>query len=267
MNQNIKIGRLFFILSLLFFTWKTIRAEQLVFPFLRPEFQSNIVVTADFGHSKPCSEKYTNLFSNTNLFSIQEQMRIAEVAQKYLNVTTNSGPAGTVFKRWGLRQMKYSKLTGETNPFLVACFAYTNFTAQEEIGTRNNSIIAKFRTQNGDGYNVTFKNNFLVTYREFKRGKSDGLFVLAHDPIYPYPDEHCGMWAHFSSGRAVGKFIVWQRSPPHDLIEIREEIKVTERTEFRIVAEAEFKEPFNFLKYQSIPIDLSWIDTPTIQNK
>jgi hypothetical protein len=234
-------------------------AQRLIFPFLRLEAQSNIVVMADFDHLKPCPPEYTNLLSNTNLFSLDEQKKIREVTLKYKNVTTNSGPVGSVFKGFGLRQLKYAELTGATNKLWVACFAYTNSEAQEEVLSYYGQNIVKFRTEAGDGYDAMFRNNFLITYMEYKHGLPDGLFVFAHDPMYPYADEHCAMWAHFTSGKVLGKFIVWQMSPTQD----QADFKITDSTTFKIAAEADFKEPFDFLKYQSIPIETSWTEVPT----
>jgi hypothetical protein len=57
----------------------------------------------------------------------------------------------------------------------------------------------------------------------------------------------------------LGKFIVWQMSPTQD----QADFKITDSTTFKIAAEADFKEPFDFLKYQSIPIETSWTEVPT----
>ena len=237
-------------------------AQRLIFPFLRLEGQSNIVVTADFDHPKPCPPEYTNLLSNTNLFPLDEQKKIREVTLKYKNVTTNSGPVGSVFKEFGLRQLKYADSTGTNSQLWVACFAYTNSEDQEEIWSYYGQNIVKFRTEAGDGYDAMFRNNFLITYMEYKHGLPDGLFVFAHDPMYSYADEHCAMWTRFIKGKVLGKFIVWQMSP---IIYGQAEFKITDSTTFKIAAEADFKEPFDFLKYQSIPIETAWTEVPASQ--
>jgi hypothetical protein len=229
-------------------------AEQLIFPLLPIESQSNIIVTADFDHPKLCLPEYTNLISNTNLFSIAEQNKLNEVTLKYQNVTTNSGPAGSVFKGWGLRRTKYPALGVPTNVFWVACFTYTNSDAQEEIRSDAVGYIkVRFRTPTGDGYDVSFVKNALITYQEYKHGMLDGLFVALGliAPSNPKYEEHCGAWARFVNGKILGKFIMWG---PNNL--------VGKQVGFQIVAEAEFKEPFDFLKYQSIPIDLAWTEVP-----
>jgi hypothetical protein len=236
-------------------------AQRLIFPFLKMEGQSNIVVTADFDHPKPCPPEYTNLISNTNLFSLDEQKKIMEVTLKYKNVTTNSGPPSSVFKGFGLRQLKYADSTGTNSKLWIARFTYTNSEDQEEIWSYYGQNIVKFRTEAGDGYDAMFRNNFLITYMEYKDRLPDGLFVFAHDPMYPYADEHCAMWTRFVKGKALGKFIVWQVSPTQD----QPDSKITDSTTFKIAAEADFKEPFDFLKYQSIPIETTWTEVPASQ--
>jgi hypothetical protein len=210
------------------------------------EGQSNITVLADMDHHIPCQPEYTNLLSNTNLFSIAEQEKIKEVTLKYQNVTTNSGPAGTVFKGWELRRRRYVDLGLPTNTFSVACFSYTNSDAREQIDASGDAkhIIAKFRTPTGDGYDVAIVDNILMSYQEYKNELPDGLFVVVQDPKL----EHCGMWARFTKGKVLGKFIVWQ---------------MNDQSGFQIMAEAEFKDPFDFLKYQSIPIDFAWDEVST----
>src|SRR5579859_3425735 len=73
-------------------------SQQLVFPFLTLESQSNINVVASYEHPLPCPLEYTNLAFNTNLFSVSEQELLAGIPLKYTTVSTNSGPAGTAFK-------------------------------------------------------------------------------------------------------------------------------------------------------------------------
>jgi hypothetical protein len=232
---------------------QTKHAAKLIFPLLTLEGQSNIIVLANEDHPQPCSSEYTNLLSNTNLISIAERKKLEEVVLKYQNVSSNSGPSDSVFKGWGLRRTKYVESTGATDTFWVACFSYTNCAAQEEIRSRQNSILAKFRTKEGDGYDVMLVSDSIITYQEYKGGVLDGLFVTLHDPNQPNNyDEHLGMWTRFVKGKVLGKFIIWQRGEQNG-----------DTAEYKIGAEAEFKEPFDFLKYQSIPIDFAWTELPT----
>jgi hypothetical protein len=227
--------------NLLFLACMTSHAERLIFPFLTLESQSNIIVTADFDHPRPCPPEYTNLISNTNLFSLAEQKKLKEVTLKYQNVTTNSGPAGSVFKGWGLRQ---EKIETWTNTFWVACFAYTNSDAQEEIyQTSPGTIVARFRRQAGDGYDVSVINGSIFAYQEYKNRLLDGLYAVLHDPNHPEEKEHCGMWARFAKGKIMGKYLMWGQDN-------------------KIVVEAEFPKPFDFLKYESTKLDLAWTEVP-----
>jgi hypothetical protein len=224
--------------------------EKLVFPLLTIECQSNIIVTADLDHPKPCPPEYTNLLSNTNLFSLAEQTKLDEITRKYKNVTTNSTPAGSVFRQWALRRRLGVELTSistwveVTNTFQVACFTYTNSDANEEMAFfDDNEIDARFRTQAGDGYDVYMLDDAIVKYQEYRSGLLDGLFVEIHDPNSPDDKDHCVGWARFVKGKLLGKYIMWQDG--------------------QIEAMAEFKQPFDFLKCQTVKTDLSWTELPT----
>src|SRR5208282_5875986 len=72
--------------------------DRLFIPFLDPASQSNVTVTVSsmFANEAPCPPDYTNSLSNTNLFTMDEQKMIKEALVKYKNVTTNSGPPGTI---------------------------------------------------------------------------------------------------------------------------------------------------------------------------
>ncbi len=69
-------------LFLFFSGYMASHAERLIFPFLKPESQSNIIVTANWEHPLPCPSEYTNLISNTNLFTPAEQRLIKEIPLK-----------------------------------------------------------------------------------------------------------------------------------------------------------------------------------------
>jgi len=214
---------------------------RLVFPFLSIESQSNILVTADLSHPKNCPAKYTNVLSNTNLFSLAERTLLDGISEKYKNVTTNSGPAGSILTGFDVRQ---SSFLGDTDIFSVSCFAYTNIAAKEEMDFHNEGqIVSKFRTQTGDGYDVKLIDGKLFQYQEYKSNLLDGLYVAMK--AMPLSDaEKCGSWARFFRGRILGKFFGWD-------------------DDGKIVVEAEFKEPFDFVKNQIVKTDLSWAEMPT----
>jgi antitoxin component YwqK of YwqJK toxin-antitoxin module len=105
-------------------------------------------------------------------------------------------------------------------------------------------ITVRYRTQSGDGYDTDLINGSIFAYQEYKNGILDGLFVVLHDPNNPSDQEHCGMWSRFVNGKILGKFIMWGKDG-------------------KIQNMAEFKEPFDFLKYQTLKMDLSWTEVPT----
>jgi hypothetical protein len=224
----------------------TAHAEQLIFPYLRPESQSNIIVTADPEHRISCPPEYANLLSNTNLFSAAEVQQLKAIPLKYKNITTNSGPAGTIFnglaKRQWIAELGYGNAIGTAiTIFQVSCFAYTNSAAWEEISfTSYMGAIVNFRTESGDGYNVQLINGRVIRYEEYKNGVLDGL-----NESQGFDEDHCTTWSRFVKGKIVGKFIAWNEGGD-------------------IFAEAEFKEPFDFLKYCVGQGDMSLEKIPTI---
>src|SRR5208282_4493353 len=97
--------------------------------FLDEKSQSNVLFTVcNLSSPIPCPVKYTNRLSNTNLFSLEEQKSLKTIPIKYRNVTTNTGPPGSVLTRLD------NAAFGEDNKEgIVAHFSYTNSVAQEEI--------------------------------------------------------------------------------------------------------------------------------------
>jgi len=212
------------------------QSKRLFFPFLNLESQTNIVVVATWEHPQVCSMEYTNLISNTNLFSVTDQKLFQEITLKYRGVATNQGPVGTVFKETGFRQWKAGKLI---KIFPIVCFVYTNSAAQEEIAFSDRAFFAKYRTQQGDGYDVQFIDGSLNEYQEYKNGVLDGLCTIFGGNV-----NHCNIWARFVKGKIVGKFIMWGED---GLIRL----------------EAEFNTPFDYLKNQTVKFDLAWTEVPT----
>jgi hypothetical protein len=120
-----KLLRITFLFSMVFHVsnlfGQTNRAElfKYIYPSMPVELQDNIAILVGFLDDKPpqhCPPAYINLLSNTNLFSPNEEKQIREVALKYKNVTTNSGPAGTKFKEWGTRQVKWNQQLSRVFP-------------------------------------------------------------------------------------------------------------------------------------------------------
>lgn len=233
-----KLSQFMLVLSLLFSVCMNNNAEQLIFPLLTLESQTNVAVTADMNHPKVCPLEFTNLLSNTNLLSIAEQRLFLEIAKKYKNVTTNSGPVGAAFKGLSIRQRKFQK---HSETFPVACFTYTNSADQEEIASffgDKQYVIGRYRTTAGDGYDVIVFHGALVQYQGYKHGLLDGLCVQINNED---DKNRLVTWTRFSKGKAIGKFVMWGEDG-------------------QIIAEAEFKHPFDFLKYQTAKFDLAWTE-------
>jgi hypothetical protein len=157
-----------------------------------PDSQTNMTFIV---HVK-CPPEYTNVLSNTNLFSSAEQNLLTEIPLIYKNVTTNSGPPGSV-------------LTGlnKTNGYYVAFFQYTNSGAMDEVtfSYYSNVKSAKFRTASGDGYNIEtgdINGISILNFDSVKHGIVDGLSASV-------PDNHCIRWMHFANGKAVNRWFEW----------------------------------------------------------
>jgi hypothetical protein len=204
---------------------QTNQAKQPFIDFLDLDSQTNIIVIRNGNRSLPCPPQYTNLLSNTNLFSPAEQKLLQEVLLKYNNVTTNSGPPGSVLA--GLQK--------GTNGYWVALFRYTNSDAQDEV-TFGDRISAKYFNQANDGYEVLvtpgsgYAKSEVACY-QIKHNLMDGLHVVLSS------DGHCLSWMHFSNGMAVGKWLEWWK------------------LDNGLSLEAEFKSPYDIHKHV-IPLNI-----------
>ncbi|MCW5551584.1 MAG: hypothetical protein KIS67_05380 [Verrucomicrobiae bacterium] len=175
-------------------------------PGLNPDSQANITIIVNelFSGRPPAYPPlaYTNVLSNTNLFAPVEQELLAEIPLKYKNVTTNTGPLGTVLVA----------LTNSAKGW-AATFQYTNADAREEI-TFAGMKIAKFRTKAEDGYDVDLsrRDEFTLNFRQIKGGAVHGLFVSFYEG-------RCASWMRFENGKAVGKWLLWGEGTggPHSL--------------------------------------------------
>jgi hypothetical protein len=167
------------------------------------------------------SPYYTNLISNTNLFSQQEQLLLREVVEKYRKFSTNVPPSGSVLVNFE-----------RTNGFLWGHYRYPTSGAHEDIrfgGRLTSGVVAsgrgytafadnlgpdvtmaKFRYKDEDGYDVMLcppggneagSPMFVVQMRD---GVPNGLFIEIHGA-------HFYELVHFVSGRAFGK---WFFMPP-----------------------------------------------------
>ena len=192
-------------------------------PYLNDDCISNIVITADLAHPKPCSLIQTNLLSNANLFSLAEQKMLKEIPLKYKNVTTNSGPLGSIL----------AGLERKTNGDWIARFQYTNSEAIDEVRF-GLQLSAKFRTKAGDGYDVNLDKPDIhgISLFDFRQVNQNGV---TEGLVAAFYGEHCHWWMHYVNGKAVGKWLVWD--------------VWNKKYMNHLCIEAEFKEPFDYDKY------------------
>jgi hypothetical protein len=200
-----------------------------------PDSRTNLLFSA----YSNCPPQYTNVISNTNLFTTEEKRLISEVLVKHKHVTTNSGLPGSLLI--GLTK---------TNGYCVAHYTYTNSGAHEDITFGANSDpglarfgggydefitgvstspLARFRDKNGDGYDITINPSDVdgassFIFAQIKHGKVNGLFVT-------FDNDHCETLLHCSEGYAVGEWLEWEAA---DRL-----IKIT------------IKSPLNYFKYMN----------------
>jgi hypothetical protein len=208
----------------------------LYIPFLEPASQSNVIVSvlSVFDKGDPCPAQYTNVLSNTNLFTPEQQITIKEVLAKYKNVTTNSGPPGTVligfYKTNFIAPPLYWVETNaywmahRTNEIWVSTFQHTNSEAQEEIRI-GPGMSARFTTNSNDGYTVSIAqtgSGSLLSFTERKHGSATGLLVRFADlhaqgmtwdrKLTNFSDGHLVEYMQTTNGMAFGKWLMWNPS-------------------------------------------------------
>ena len=224
---------------------QTNQAERLLIPLLDPASQSNVLVrVSDFANGRPCPLEYTNVLSNANLFTSEEQSLIADIFIKYKSITTDVGPTGTVCV--GLYKtnstIKAGNRTAEVENWVVR-YQYPNSGASEEI-TIGRSLTAKFRTRSDDGYDVYFSrvgDGTLLGFVEIKRNLINGLLV-EFDDAHPqgtnwdyrlanFTESHLVEYRQYTNGMVLGKCIMWNARNSN------------------LMLEAEFKKPYDWQKH------------------
>jgi hypothetical protein len=245
-----------FVGFLISFVFNVFGAERLFIPFLDPASQSNVTVTvSDFGKGQPCPPEFTNSVSNTNLFTQEEQQMIQDIFVKYKNVTTNSGPPGTIlinfYKTNFIIQPIYWMKTNDwnrrrTNELWVSNFQYTNSESKEEIRF-GGGISATFTDKLKNGYNASFAwvgDGTLLTVSEQKHGLHVG-FLARFSDLHPqgiswdyrradFSDAHLEEYMQMTNGMVLGKWLMWN---PRD---------------GNLMLEAESKEPYDWNNHRQI---------------
>jgi hypothetical protein len=193
-------------------------ATQIISSYFVGEGRTNIAIIVDT--PQPCPLEYTNIISNTNLFSSAEQMLLIELPTEYKNVTTNAPPKGSLFA--GMDKTANSFFM---EGFTIARFQYTNSEARVKVFfnemSKGRAIGASFRNQSGNGYEVLFNNDVIAGFRQFKHGQLDGLWA-------DFESGHCSAWMHFANGKAVGKWLMWNKTGS-------------------LYIKAKFKQPYDFI--------------------
>jgi hypothetical protein len=239
------LGMLFFASIL---SGQTNQVNKLFIPFLDKESQSNVIVSVSdlFNTGIPCPKQYTNVISNTNLFSLEEQSLLRDIFMKYRHVTTNSGPPGTQFagryKTNLIIKMKNKSVKAEE---WVTRFQYTNLSAYEDLVIRS-GISAKFRTLSSDGYNLSIvpsSDGSLLRFMEVKGDLANGVLVEFDDihslstnrdfRLANFKGSHLVEYRNYINGMVLGKFLMW--NPFND----------------QLLLEADFKEPYDFQKHRT----------------
>ena len=221
---------------------------RLFLPFLDKESQSNVVVTYNMsGTEAPCPLEFTNVLSNTNLFTFEEQKTIQEIFTKYKDVTTNTGPAGT--ELIGLYKTNFFvKILNREEPIeqWVANFGYVNSKSREEIHFGGHGVLfARFRSESGDGYDAGFSSAAdgpILSFSEFKKGFPNGILAGFSNPHQSWTNDYrhaefagCPVvvYRQITNGLILGKYLMWNHENNH------------------LILEAEFKEPYDFEKHRT----------------
>lgn len=229
---------------------KTIFAQgnppgKMLFPFLEPESQSNIVVTFSdyFGTGQPCPLEWTNSLANTNLFTAQQRELLKDLPVKYKDVSTNSGPLGTVFvasyeTNYMVKRYNLNVNVKET----ISTFHYTNQNASEtiyldEIGKVRH---AQHKDASNNGYGIVFTptgSGTMVSFGQMKNDKADGIAVRFEDTRpqgtnwnykkADFDNMRLTEYKQYTNGLVFGKYLLWSARNNN------------------LMLEAEFKEPYD----------------------
>lgn len=214
-------------------------------PFLDADSQSNVVVKVSdlFGGGVVCPPRYTNALSNTNLFMSHEQRLIMDVFKRYKNVTTNSGPAGTVLVGFYKTNYVIKAMNRVVKiEHSISDFRYTNVDATEEVQF-GGGMLAKFRNRDDNGYNASFirtADGTLLSFREYKNGLPNGLaarFLNEHGQgsqfnLEDFEDSHLEEYRRYTNGMILGTYLMW--NPLNG----------------KLLLDADFQAPYDFEKYR-----------------
>jgi hypothetical protein len=239
----------FFFLCAEILSGQTNQPGKLIIPFLDEASQSNVnVAVLDIlGNGQPCPAEYTNIVSNTNLFTAEEQRQIREAFVKYTDVTTNFGPYGTKLVALSKTNSVYqSKGKIRNVERWLGQFQYTNSDAKEEInfGKGASGISAKYRSQSDKGYNVYIGwsgSGSILRFTAVRNDRSNCALAIFYD-MHPqgtnwdlnhaiFTNSILAEYRQYTNNLAFGKYFLW-------------DIKG------HLILAAEFKEPYDFEKHK-----------------
>src|ERR1035437_9498622 len=181
----------------------------------------DLIASGSFDDEVPCPPEYTNIISNTNLFTQEEQRLLNEIPVKYGNVTSNSGPAGSVLISY--RATPVSQNWG-TEWLWLSRFQLTNSDLTDEVSPGGDLLRHVVRNKAGDGFDLNINPNEpgsssfgggsgpMYWFKQVKHGVKDGLSVeIVHG-------DHCSSWMRYSNGMAVDKWLGWDPNKPYLII-------------------------------------------------
>jgi hypothetical protein len=181
----------------------------------------DVIASGSWDEEAPCPPEYTNIISNTNLFTPEEQRFLNEIPVKYGNVTSNSGPAGSVLVSY--RATLVSHYWG-TEWLWLSRFQFTNSDLTDEVSPGGDLLRHVVRNKAGDGFDLNINPNEprssgfgggsgpMYWFKQVKHGVKAGLSVeIVHG-------DHCSSWMQYSNGMAVDKWLGWDPNKPYLII-------------------------------------------------
>ena len=207
---------------------QTNQAKRLYIPFLDEQSQSNVTVMVSNLNGQSCSMEYTNVISNTNFFTAAEQNLLVESAFKYKNLTTNSGPPGTVLS--ALYETNFVvAIAHRTNEEWVALFQYTNSQAQDEVTFLDpKTASVRFQSTTGNEYFINMRGDSILAFGQLKHGVANGFGVA-------FENNHLWLYQHSTNGMTIGKYFMW--NPQNG----------------NLVFQADFTQPYDMNKHRVNP--------------
>lgn len=213
-----------------------------------PEIQKDVEVLANWENKIPCPVELTNLLSNTNLISPEEEQMFKGLVNKYKDLSFDTVPVGTVHRKSGARNVTARFLNSDVKrvrrDLTVSYHRYkdTNSLGTIELVQPGVSLVARIRNSSKDGFDLEIgraENGLDFSSLEFLNGVPNGLSITVNRADEQDQARIVSL-VRFKDGLAVGKFIRW------DL-------------QGNLSTFAEFKKPFEFIDNQIHRVDQGWL--------